>query len=369
MNLLCALLSAAVGSVLAVHLVFLAVMILASLAAYFWLRELFSPGTALLGAISFSCTDYVMRESLARGALAEAAALMFFGWCLWAVERAFARGDRSCVPLIALFFGGLVLSHNLSMIFCGPALVAYIGLARLRYGDWPCSGLSAAMPFFGLAVSSFFWLPTYLYSEWLNTARYVGFVGELAYMTPAQLFSIGHTSLAVEVKRRLAFSGFTLAGAMGLGCLVFDVGDRQQRRFAWTMVLGVVLTFFMMSEYAAPLFEWIEMLQFLQFPWRMFVLVSFFMCGLGAFAFQALARSGSLRRSVLVALVLGPPVLSALAFAKSTEREDRPVPRNVQELRALGNASFTFEDVSAHRCVPLGRAKRPVNSSFAVTGR
>ncbi|MEM6531303.1 MAG: glycosyltransferase family 39 protein [Myxococcota bacterium] len=368
MNLVCATLTALVGSVLAVHMALFSVMTLSVFAAYFWLRERFSPRTALLAALSFATTDYVMRESLARGALAEAAALMFFGWCLWAAERAFARNNRAMLPLIALFFGGLVISHNLSMIFCGPALVGYIAIGRWRFGRWPSRGASLAMPFLGLAVSCFFWLPTFVYGEWLNTARYVSFVGALDYMNTAQLFSIGHTSLALDAKRRLAFYGFTLAGALGLGLLILNrVQNPEQRRFGWTMALGVAVTFFVMSDGGRLLFPHIKLLQFLQFPWRMFVLVSYFMSGLAALALAYFTTPGGPRRSVVVALLLVPPCISALDFAAKTKREDRPVPTTALEMRALGDVSFTFEDVSAHQCVPLGKSRRPITAATLFT--
>lgn len=371
MNFVNALLTAVLGGVLAVHMSLLLVMILASLSVYFWLREIFSDEVAFLGALSFASTDYVMRESLARGALAEAAALMFFGWCLWAVERAFARNEVAMLPLIALFFGGLVLSHNLSMIFCGPALVGYILLARLRYERWPARGLALAMPFVGLLVSCFFWAPTFVYSDWLQTERFAGKGRRLDYMNTAQLFSIGHTSLALKAEQRLAFSGFTLAGALGLGVLILkQVGDEAHRRFGWTMVLGTGLTFFLMSSAAKFLYVNIKLLQFLQFPWRMFVLVSFFMCGLSALMFAWITARWGRRTALVLVLLLIPPLVSGLDYARRTKREDRPTPANVKAMRALGDVSFTFEDVSAHRCVPRGKVKGTVTAAnvFSADG-
>ena len=251
-------------------------LLAAGVGMYFFSLDVYGPGrrfAALAAATAYVYSPYLLTNVYIRGALAEAAAQALLPWILLFGRRLFytSQPGRIFLPF-ALTLGLLALTHNITLLFLPPLLLGYLflhwwltGLSKQAL-FWASASIAAAM-----GVSAFFWLPLivergYLAgtayeiarSVWLPDAVWTwdNFLDSgLTYThTFARPIRLGLASLA------LALAGFVLA---------------RRRDAEWLFYAGVAaLAAVMMSAWALPLWENVEILAIAQFPWRLLSIVS-----------------------------------------------------------------------------------------------
>jgi hypothetical protein len=226
---------------------------------------------SLLAALTYLYAPYLVTNTYIRGALAEVAAMALLPWVLWAARRLVAdeRPARAILPL-AFSLGALAVTHNITLLFAPPLLVAYLFVLwwaadRPRQVLLPC----AAAILLAMGLSAFFWLPlllerNYIAGAGFEIARTVWLPGSVWRMD--NFLDGGLTydhTFARPIRLGVVQGALALAGAL---CGLFTL----RRRSEWGFWIAVaLLSGLLMSAWALPLWLASDVLVLAQFTWRL----------------------------------------------------------------------------------------------------
>ena len=138
-----------------------AVVLAASgLAMRTWLAEQAAARAALIGALAYMAMPYHLYDIYGRGALAEATAYAFLPLIALSVWR-MARGNAGYISLLAVSYGGLILSHLPTALLASLFLIpAYTFFAAL-HSERPLLVITRALAggILGLGIAAAYLLP------------------------------------------------------------------------------------------------------------------------------------------------------------------------------------------------------------------
>jgi uncharacterized membrane protein len=148
------------GLVEAAKAMFTLTLLIAGLGTYVYACWLFTDQrAALVSAAAYLFALYLLVNVYERGAAAEALALAFLPWTLWAFHRLLCEESRHWFWISAGLLALLILAHNITALFIMPLLVVYLSLLAWQRRSWKgllAVGLAIVT---GLALSAFYWLP------------------------------------------------------------------------------------------------------------------------------------------------------------------------------------------------------------------
>jgi hypothetical protein len=132
-----------------------------ALGAYLFVRDSLGPKAGLVGAAIYTLAPFALREALLYGGnYPQYLAIGLYPWVLWSLGRVKRRGGWLNVVLVAIFYGGVILSHLFHALILTPVAAAYafaLWLSDRR--DVRRLGASALALGLGLMGTAFFWLP------------------------------------------------------------------------------------------------------------------------------------------------------------------------------------------------------------------
>ena len=221
----------------------------AGFALYGWARRHFTTRwAAWLAAVAYVYAPFHLVNVYVRGdSLSEFYAFIFYPLILWSIDRIFDSARNW--PLLALSYGGLILTHNVSALIFSPFVLIYCVL-RIPWKSFRASpallrtllalalGLIAAF-----ALSAFFWLPA-LGEASLTQVGDVQTTGYFNYAEHFRTMNLIQNSIGFDYAITTA-PGSNSPFAMGLvqaigtvaGLVVLIVTwkkDSHQRRFAFS---------------------------------------------------------------------------------------------------------------------------------------
>lgn len=220
-------------------------LLLSGIAMYHWLS---ARGTyPLLGAILYMAAPYHLMDFYVRGALAEFTAFIWYPLIALAITR---LPERRGVILLALAYGGLVLTHLPMAVLTGFFLIAPLGLFKTwqdRRVFWPLAasgalavGLAAfylvpALTMQGYISSHLLWGPWYRPSSWGLLAH-----GPLLQMLSIPVLIVGLAVLSLSARSIWTFISLLAAlAALGLIPFIWDIPPFAQAQFPWRL-LGII---------------------------------------------------------------------------------------------------------------------------------
>ena len=258
--------------------------VFAGFALYGWARRHFTTRwAAWLAAVAYVYAPFHLVNVYVRGdSLSEFYAFIFFPLILWSIDRIFDSARNW--PLLALSYGGLILTHNVSALIFSPFVLMYLRAAsmptELAHSARPNSAtlfwhyrLGWSLAF---ALSAFFWLPA------LGEANLtqVGDVQTTGYFNYAEHFRAANliqNSIGFDYSITTA-PGSNSPFAMGLvqaigtvaGLIVLIVTWKKDshQRFRLFVLIGLALSTFMITPLSKPLWDTLPLLSYTQFPWR-----------------------------------------------------------------------------------------------------
>lgn len=301
--------------------------ILSAVCMYEWVRLEYSPKPALVAALVYALAPYHLVVVYIRGSFAEFAAMTFLPACL--LSFAYLNKKRN---IYTFFFAScavmlLVISHNSTALISMPFLFAYVLFLVFRenlFGDdeqitrrllyvLQKKELYVRLIIFfsaigtGLLMSSFYWLPAL--AE--QSAVYLFKVTEGFYYYTAHFYSVG---------MMLGFStgnGDWIGVSMGrihsillfiLLCIFLQYRKKCSKKMPivlfWTVLC--VVYFFLTMNLSNIVYQIVPLFQTIQFPWRMFSVVSVpfsFLVGI-AYTLLPLSRKVRIMLGVLAAYCL-----------------------------------------------------------------
>lgn len=343
------------NSVVAIHMLALLLALLGAIGVLLWLRQVSPPHAAFLATLSFVGTDYIVRNILARGALAEVAAMAFFTLVLWLTERYLRTGRVMLLGWASLAFTFVVLAHNLSMIYLAPTIFVYSLFGGWRYGQWKRAFLGLIIPIVGMSIAAFFWIPAVVHSEWIDKKQFVSGFSDIRrhFLHAGDIFRLGYTSLVGKANRRFLSVFWTLSSVLSLFLFFFTRNKpKEMGRFVFTLTIGVGACLFFLSNLSQLIWTKVPYLKFVQFPWRLMVICSLFCAGISVYLFSRL--EWKLSHVLIAGVVIIPPIGTATHFGLQTPREDRIHLETSKLIREKKTVSFGYVDESAPKCVRRG---------------
>lgn len=278
--------------------------LLALVFCFLWLKTRFSLKSAVAGTIAAAFVPYWFVELYVRGSIGELWAITFLFAALFGIEK---RNGM----LLALFAGGIILSHNgLSLVFI-PILILYV-LYRMnwRWIGWIVSGVG---------ITSWFWLPAFMearYMTGLNTVRvsdHFAALSELLIPSWGTEFS-GSVSFGNKMSLQIGIAVFVW---MLYTLFQFRYLKKEEKREYGALIAITLLIVFMMLPVSTPLWNAVPFLSYLQYPWRLLV---WFLPVTAWVAAVAIQRSKNMWIPILLTVI---SVVSAFSYTRGAVYEPR----------------------------------------------
>ncbi len=336
------------GFIWAIKLTQLLGFVAAAASMYLLAKRLFHrEASAILAALAYTYAPYHLVNVYVRGdALSEFYAFIFYPLILWALLRLrdsllndqfLPRITRISpiyssvgnIALVALAYGGLILTHNVSALIFTAFVLLYILLTSNLQPPTsnlqpPASNLqpptskwlasSAIGLGLGLAISAWFWLPALLEGKYAQlehqTTGYLNYSNHfrgLDLVQPSLLFDYaieaGQTPFAVGLAQ-------AVLALLGVAAIVgWWVKRRRPEAQSAFLIAGLALATFLITPLSRLLWDNVPLLPFVQFPWRFLSLQAFFASLVIGYLAQRLPRprllAGVVGAVLLAAAMLG----------------------------------------------------------------
>ncbi|MCL4864233.1 MAG: hypothetical protein KJZ93_32800, partial [Caldilineaceae bacterium] len=254
----------------------LALMVItAGLGMFLLTADLFGPGArgaALVAAVAYMYSPYLLTNIYIRGAIAEAGAQALLPWVFLCIRRLLnAQTPAHYLLPVALLTAALAVMHTISLLFVPPVLLIYIAVRWWQGGGyWPALGWAGVALLLAMATSAFFWLPLVLERNHLADTAYT--IAQTIWL-PGSVWTwdnfldwgwtFAHT---FDRPIRLGLVQVLLAGA---GFLL--AWRRDSEWLFWGSVALIACAF--MSAWALPIWLGSEILTVAQFAWRLLTIL------------------------------------------------------------------------------------------------
>lgn len=268
-------------------------------------EETTTRGAGIAAAALYIYAPYFVRDIFIRGDLAESFAMGLLPWSIWGMLRLRRRARAGDVALAAFAGAWPIVTHNILGLFNGLllALTGVIAIAtsslRLRRATVRAvlgAGIGA------LALSAFFWAPALLEKKYVQIDR----------MTAGHYDVTKHFVRFDQLVGRGEFpgedQGLPMSFELGWVGIAAVIAAAAFARSLWKsyrplfvlgallFTVGVVRT----MKVSAPVYEAVELLRYVQFPWRFLSVAALGTAILGGLAFErVLSRAGNLLQGMV----------------------------------------------------------------------
>ena len=238
---------------------------------YIFIRQHCAVMIAALGALLYALAPYHFEmDLLFRQAIGEVTTFVWLPLIFLGIER--LQTHCSALPLLAISYGLLVMTHLPTALLCSPFFLIYC-LVHYAYGKQIMHlGRFALGILLGLSLSACYLLPAllmqqyiaveYLWINYFDYHRWFFLDGQVAPNSgdEARLFAIAVGNSVL----------FLLSWP-----LLYWISGRTPRPLVIMLMLSFLGAWFLMTPLSGPLWHYLPVLQKVQFPWRVMVLQEF----------------------------------------------------------------------------------------------
>jgi hypothetical protein len=299
-----------------VKLLFVVGFLTSGLLMFLFARKLWGNWGGLLSAVLYLWAPYHAVDVYVRGAMNEFWALAFLPGVYWAIyETVEDRKTKAKPVLLALFFGILLLSHNLMAFIFTPTFIAFALLLiwlKKKNGKEKIAKLVVGS-LWGFGLAAFFTLPVLLEKRFVHVeTMLMGYFNYLAHYVPigkmlfTRFWGYGSSGWLQETGMpfQVGFPHWPLAVAVFLLAVLgyFRRWFKKEIVFLVSFFFSLfLLALFLVHPRSALIWRNLSLLAYLQFPWRFLTLVIFAVSVAGG-AVIALLKSP--KRGKILALLL-----------------------------------------------------------------
>ena len=264
------------------------------LAMYRLASTYLSAWAAMAGSVFYMVAPYRLVDIFVRHALAEHCAFIWLPLIVWGTARFAANRGSIGFSVGAIATTALILTHNVIALIALPVCVL-VALAFASSGrdDRPKPGITSlaiagAVPLVGIGLAAFFWLPAMsgralTYAEKSLTTGYYDFQRHFVegWQFIDTRWNFGVSGVGGEAEMPLQIGLLYLLAAVGALMMVLarwqGKGEAGRTRVLWSVVGLSVMAIgsFMSCRWSEPVWQWVPLLKYVQFPWRFLALVVF----------------------------------------------------------------------------------------------
>jgi hypothetical protein len=295
------------------------------LAAYAWLRHSCRPAPAFIAAALYIILPYhLATDHFLRFAFGEYWAFVWMPLVLLFTRRV-TDGRRYAVAGLAVSYALLIMTHLpttlvFSLVPCGLALASALVNARpvATLGRFT---LGMAL---GIGIAAVYLLPAMTTQDNASLSVMTDgngmYSNHFLFSTPERLsvFSDTFYEYAVAFARSMQTTLLTTTAIAACGVALAFLDTKESRRredIFWLLTATVAL--FMMSAASKPIWQWVPLLQKIQFPWRIGTVLTVAATALVAHGIDALRKPVRWWSVSLLAALFGIVGYVGLETAKS----------------------------------------------------
>lgn len=336
---------------------------------------------ALVSALAFLYSPYVLFNALQRANLAEQWALAFAPFAFWRILCLLQISSVRNWMLAVLAFAAVMLSHNVTSFLFAPLILIFT-LVCLFANSHPVTARTAPTTsmqrkyfvflvplsalFLSLALSAFFWLPALLERDYVQIARVIvtpDFDYRFNFVAPLELISL--LPRADTGRLNPAFPstlGIVQVILAFVGICILAARFRQRRVLPLvTLALAAVGFVALMLPLSQPVWDNSSLLTFVQLPMRLRGLVA--LC-LAPIIGMSMLVIGERWRSIIALITVFALVLTALPMLYPRYAPDVPLNPSLAGMFAYEQATGTLGTTSFGEYLPVWVQNPPDNSPF-----
>jgi hypothetical protein len=266
--------------------VFIFSVLLSSLGMYLFLRKYVGKWSAFAGSTLFIYTPYRAVQIYVRGAMGEALALALLPWVALALINLVRKPVGRNLVILSVVVAVFILTHNyfwfLSAPFLFPLLLIEKQKATKAVKALFISG------FLSLGLSAYWWLPALIEQRLVSAKTPFPLLDHFPFVKQLILPSWGYGSSVWGPGDGLSFQIGIVNLLVVLLFIAFfvafrkvKIGEKLQNLGLWT-ISGFCAAVFFMNIRSYPLWKSLPFHDFIQFPWRLLFLTTFFSAVMGA---------------------------------------------------------------------------------------
>ena len=227
---------------------------------------------AVLAGLLYMYAPFALYSTYFRGGVAEVLVWGLAPFALWAFRRLVLTGDVRWVPLAAIAFAAIPLTHFLAALMLTPLLLVAVVSAWMDQPSWRGLALAAMAGGLALGCSAFSALPALLekgsvHMEWATS----GYLDFRQHFPSWRWLLSGPVPVDISLASRsipLSIGWIQLGMALlGLVALIRSGGCRR----VWGIGVALIsaLLVLLTQKVTLPVWEAVSVVQFLQVPWRL----------------------------------------------------------------------------------------------------
>ncbi len=284
-------------------------LVLSGLTAYLWLKEISTPGSALLSTIMYLLMPYYVYDIYGRGALAESFTFVWMPLILFFVVKV-TRGSRFAIAGLAASYALLCTTHLLTVLMFSAIPLAYALILTDGRGRIKTLATIGAGMALGGGLSAAYVLPALTYQKYV-------YIEELTSGSFSFAKALLTTQLAIDGSMRY-FWFIVVIGSVSFCCFFSGLQKsavvKRTELIFWFAIASC--SCIMMIYISYPIWLVARPLQMLQFPWRFNAILCIAALPLLAAAISSIKRpfTWPMRLTVVVISLFG--IYSASYFSK-----------------------------------------------------
>jgi hypothetical protein len=283
------------GLTAAVKLTWAFGFLLGAAGTYRLARRWWGPAAGLIAALAYTYAPYHLVQIYVRGALAEFLALAWFPWVLLAFVALWDDPRPRRAAWAALALGALLLTHSQAPVMYVPLLAGFVlfkglvfrppaGERRFRAWFRPLFWSGAAFVL-GALLGTIFIVPLLLERRfiaelsWLHDTYYYGrhFVYPSQFLSP--FWGFGYSVAGAGDGMTFQLGLLQILGAAVGALAAFTRPAHGGRRLPYRLdaiylVIISLVTIFLMTPAAKPVWDALPLVNLMQFPWRLLALTT-----------------------------------------------------------------------------------------------
>lgn len=294
----------------AVKILFVLGFILSALAMFIFLRSWLGLWPAFVGSILYTYAPYKAVDVYVRGAMSEFWSFVFFPLIFWSIYQFIKQEKLKYLAWLSLFTGLLLITHNLMSFIFLPIAGIWGMLWIILDKKWQLLPKMVLGGILGIGLAAFFTLPVIFEKQYSHSESMLGgyFDYRQHFVDINQLFisnNWGYGSSYLGPNDDLSLSTGQVLWMGGLIAVVLALifFKKQKKTAVVTFILAGVNLFVLFMTHQKSSFIWskIEILSWLQFPWRLLADSVFLLSVLSGVALYLMPKK---RLSIILGLVL-----------------------------------------------------------------
>lgn len=304
--------------------------IVGAIFVFLWVRSFWGDIAGLTSSVFYLFSPYRFVDIYVRGSVGEVWALVFFPGFLWCITKVLRDKNALLIIPSALLLAFTIFSHNILAILFFLFAIFYMSFFILTSLNKKTSLFNACLVLVvSLGISAIFWLPAILEREFARGLQIYDVESNFAEIYQLIFPSWGTGFSAGNLQNQMSFQigavNF-LAIILSIIFLIIDKKKKQRhKKLILFFIAWFVFLFILMIKISLPVWRFLPLMNYFQFPWRLLSLEILITAFLAGSIFGSSFFAGAKKKIIIFCLLIFLAVSTGIGYAGVAyyhERED-----------------------------------------------